>query len=80
MKNVKQRLAGVKSTDPLIYHKIMDDLRGMQAGAVDKESFSVLYRLLKKKWVEDHIYSDPDLKVKMIEFFLYFDKVNRIKN
>ena len=59
LKNVKQRLAGVKSTDPVIYHKIMDDLQGLQAGAVDKESFSVLYRLLKKKCAEDHIYSDP---------------------
>ena len=73
MKNVKQRLASVKSTDPSIYHKIMEDLRGLQAGAVDKVSFSILYGLFKKKWVEDHVYSDPGLKVKVIEFFLYFE-------
>ena len=80
MKNVKQRLTSVKSTDPSIYHKIMDDLRDLQAGAVDKVSFSILYGLFKKKWVEDHVYSDPGSKVKMIEFFLYFEKVNMNDN
>jgi hypothetical protein len=80
MKNVKQRLGSVKSTDPSIYHKIMEDLRGLQAGAVDKVSFSILYGLFKKKWVEDHVYSDPGFKVKVVEFFLYFDKVNMNDN
>ena len=80
LKNVKPRLAGMKFTDPVIYHKIMDDLRGLQAGAVDKVYFSILYGLFKKKWVEDHVYSDPGLKVKVIEFFLYLEKVNMNDN
>ena len=58
----------------------MDDLQGSQASPVDKVSFSILYGLFKKKWVEDHVYSDPGFKVKVVEFFLYFDKVNMNDN
>ena len=47
---MKQKLTRVKSTDKALYDKIMDDLRHLQAGPIDKNSFDCLYRLLKKKW------------------------------
>ena len=75
MKNVKQKLAKVKSSDKAVYNKILDDLRSLQAGAVDDESFSILYDLFKQKWLEQHQFFDPELKIMVTEFFLYFEKV-----
>ena len=75
MKNVRQRLSRVKTTDKAIYNKIMEDIRILQAGAVDEESFSILYSLLTKKWMVEHEFYDPELKIMVSEFFAYFTKV-----
>ena len=75
MKNVKQRLTKVRKVDQAVYHKILDDLRSLQAGAIDEESFFILYGLLRKKWLEQHRFPDPELKIMVSEFFKYFQKV-----
>ena len=74
MKNVKQRLAKVKNTDASVYKQLMDDIRVLQTSAVDEESFLALYNLLKQKWLKQHIFFDPELKIKVNEFIEYFTK------
>ena len=60
MKNVKQRLAKVKSTDHAVYNKIIDNIRTLQASAVDEESFAILYSMFVKKWLREHVLYDPE--------------------
>ena len=66
MKNVKQRLARVENTDY--------EICVLQTSTVDEESFLALYNLLKKKWLQQHIFFDPKLKIKVNEFIEYFTK------
>jgi hypothetical protein len=75
MKNVKQKLGKVKSTDSSISKRIKDDIRTLQASAVDKESFFALYNLLEKKWTKEHKFEDSKLKNMVIKFFEYFSRI-----
>ena len=54
--------------------RISNDIRSLQQGALDQESFQVLYGLLQRKWTEEVMITTEDLKVKICEFFLYFTK------
>ena len=59
-----------------MYKNIIDDIQDLQAYAIDEESFLVLYSLLKKKWLEEHVWTDSKLEEMMNDFFEYFTKVN----
>ena len=76
MKNVKEKLAKLKKSNGDMYKNIIDDIQDLQAYAIDEESFLVLYSLLKKKWLEEHVWTDSKLEEMMNDFFEYFTKVN----
>ena len=76
MKNVKERLAKLKKSNGDMYKNLIDDIQDLQAYAIDEESFLVLYSLLKKKWLEEHVWTDSKLEEMMNDFFEYFTKVN----
>ena len=76
VKNVKERLAKLKMSNGDMYKNIIDDIQDLQAYAIDEESFLVLYSLLKKKWLEEHVWTDSKLEEMMNDFFEYFTKVN----
>ena len=65
MRNVNEKLARIRALDPAISQNISNDIRALQHGALDEESFHVLYGLMQRKWTED-------LKERIREFFLYF--------
>ena len=75
MKNVRQRLSRVKAIDKSVYNQLMDDIRVLQSSSVDEKSFLILYGMFKKKWMTEHVFYDPELKIMVSEFLDYFDKV-----
>ena len=74
MKNVKDKLCKLKNVAPNVYMMIINDLQTLQSGAVDKESFVVLYDLLKKKWLESYENTDEKVIDLLKRFFEYFTK------
>ena len=66
IKNVRQRLSKVRSTDQAVYNKIFEDFMTLQASAIDEESFTILYSMFVNKWLREHIFYDPELK-QMVE-------------
>ena len=66
---MKDRLGGVKNVDASIYHKILDDIRTLQYGAPDEESFHILFSLLTKKWTKDTVFFTDILKERVATFF-----------
>ena len=74
MKNVKDKLCKLKNVAPNVYMMIISDLQTLQSGAVDKESFVVLYDLLKKKWLESYENTDEKVIDLLKRFFEYFTK------
>ena len=75
MKNVKMKLGKVKKADSSISQRIKDDIRTLQANAVDKESFFTIYNLMEKKWTKEHKFKDSKLKNLVIKFFEYFSRI-----
>ena len=70
---MKDRLAGVKNVDTSIYRKIIDDIRTLQYGAADEESFHILFGLLAKKWTKDTVFFTDILTERVVSFFLYME-------
>jgi hypothetical protein len=52
-------VAGIRA----ISQRISNDIRSLQQGALDQESFQVLYGLLQRKWTEEVLLTTEDLKV-----------------
>ena len=78
IKNVRQRLSKVRSTDQAVYNKIFEDFMTLQASAIDEESFTILYSMFVNKWLREHIFYDPELKQMVANFLEYFNKVMHI--
>ena len=75
MKNVKQKLGKVKKAESSISQRIKDDIRTLQASAVDDESFFTIYNLMEKKWTKESKYKDSKMKDMVIKFFEYFSRI-----
>lgn len=75
VKNMKDKLGGVKSEDPTMAKNILSDITTLQSGAPDDESFYVIFGLLKKKWIEDKIYYMESLRQRVCDFFTYMEDV-----
>ena len=65
----------MKAIDKSVYNQLMDDIRVLQSSSVDEKSFLILYGMFKKKWMTEHVFYDPELKIMVSEFLDYFDKV-----
>ena len=72
-KKIQDRLKGIKNIDAKVSTQIYSDIQTLQAGAYDEESFFLLAALMKRKWLEEKIYIDETLKLRVTEFFLYFN-------
>ena len=74
-KKVQDRLKGIKNIDSDVASQIYDDIKDLQSGVCDEESFFIIAALLKRKWLEEKTYMDETLKLRVHEFYLYFTKV-----
>ena len=68
-KKMKEKLASVRREDPTMASNIFTDITTLQSGATDKESFFVIFGLLRKKWTEDKIYYSEMLRERVCGFF-----------
>ena len=74
-KKMKEKLCGVKSEDPTIAKNILYDISILQSGAPDKESFNVIFGLLRMKWTDDKIYYTDSCRQRVCDFFTYMEDV-----
>ena len=68
-------MKGIKNIDSDVPSQIYDDIKDLQSGVCDEESFFIIAALLKRKWLEEKTYMDDTLKLRVHEFYLYFTKV-----